>query len=149
MRHEEFEEALYSFYDRELSGQKRLELEEHLKACAECSRRLEHWSKIAQAFFAPEKLDVSEGFARRVMQRIGRLEPAGQGAPAFYRWLFPAFGLGLAVFLFFAILPETAEWVSAEDLLLVDGTEAAASELAFLPSAPGQDEILGYALEEP
>ncbi len=41
MEHQKIKELISSFYDEELNGEKKKEVEEHIKQCPECRKELE------------------------------------------------------------------------------------------------------------
>jgi len=141
-------EKLYAFYDGELPERERRQVETHLSGCAECRRVCEEWKKIAGAIFRPVAVQTSEAFVQRVMESLPEEEALPSRSRITFRWLAPAFSLAAAGLALILAWPGGNE-VSAEALILANGQDETPALLAFAPQAPGPDELLGLALEEP
>lgn len=151
MSHEEIKESISAFHDGELSQEKRLEIEAHLKTCADCRHALEAWREVARTFFKQTPVEPSPDFVLKVMGRLKDFEEPSQPRRdgTFPRWLVPAMGLGFAALFFFLAVPEQEIAVSTEILLLADGREGSVSEPDFFADPMEKEDILEYALEEP
>lgn len=106
------------------------------------------WERIVRALFRPPPLSPSEAFVRRVMAALPEAEePAVPAAPPFFRWLAPA--LSLAALTLVLAWPGGGGPLSAEALILANGPEERPSAWAFGAGEPGDDDLLGFVLEEP
>ncbi len=144
MDHAAIRERVFAFYDGELAGDARQEVEAHLQGCPECRAMVERWTATAGVFFKKPQPDTSEFFVQRVMDRI---ETQQRPRPALrwrveLRWLVPA--LGLTAMLFVVMQP-AQQPVSVEMLLL--GDTGGATSWVLSNGAPTADEMLGLAME--
>lgn len=147
--HKLIKEMIFELYDGELSPEKKGQVSAHLEDCAECRSVLGNWKKVAAVFLKAGEVSPPDLLVERVMERITDAPSPSQALPEFFgwRWLAPALGLGFAVLFFTLIFKGMEEPVSTETLLLVDGREAAVTDLAFGPAQPKTNDVLGYVLE--
>lgn len=149
--HERMKEKVFALYDGELSEAERQAVQQHLEACPDCRETYNRWVKIAGTFLRAPELPASEALVRRVMERVEVIhQPIGIWPQSVvFRWLVPVLGVGMAASLLMVTLPRSNVPVSTETLLMVNGTESVSSEWMFLREAPGEDDVLGFALERP
>ena len=153
MDHRHIQERLFDFYDGELSGSARGEVQEHVAGCGECRALLEQWKRAAGLFFRAPAVQPSEAFVHGVMRRIrqgevSRPEPF-QAIRRFLEgsWWLPA--LGLASLLYVLVTgPAQQAALSIESLLLPEGNEPAAFRQILTGESPSSDEILGLVMED-
>lgn len=146
MDHDALKQKLMDFYDGELIRIERLEIESHLKACAECRQALEHWRKTAKALFKQPGPEASEFFVQQVLKRIAgaalkRRRPSWAGV----RWLVPAFGLAAMMLV---VLRPVEQAVTVDALLFDDARQQAATRLMLASEKTSQDDVLGFMMED-
>jgi predicted anti-sigma-YlaC factor YlaD len=71
---------LVSFLENELTEEQRVEIENHIKICPDCSRLLEEFSQLWGVVQRREKIQPSPYFWTRMMQRIGEYEEGRKAA---------------------------------------------------------------------
>jgi predicted anti-sigma-YlaC factor YlaD len=76
--------SLVPFLENDLPGERRVDMENHLKICPDCSRLLEEFSLLWQTLAYPEKIQPSPYFWTRLKQRIIRHE---EGRKPVWGWL--------------------------------------------------------------
>jgi predicted anti-sigma-YlaC factor YlaD len=81
---ENIKKSLMPFLENELPEERRVEMENHLKICPECSRLLEEFSQLWQTMAHPEKIQPSPYFWTRLKQRIIGYE---EGRKPVWGWL--------------------------------------------------------------
>jgi len=145
-QHEHIKAKLFALYDGELREGERQELLAHMEACPDCRAADKRWRAIAGAFFRPPQLSPSDAFVRRVMARLEAEEQPGEELTwaAAVRWLVPALGAGLAVLALTVLVPRDEAPISTESLLL-----AQAENGEVMQESPGDDDMLGFTMEQP
>lgn len=144
MDHQSMKEQLLALYDGELGPAERQDVETHMAGCLECRERYGRWARTAKLLFQAPKVDSSEFFVRRVMDRIHALEAPKPGirwrlSPG---WLIPAFALALMLI---AVVPPAYQVMPMEAFLFQE--IASNSSWAFLNSAPTEDDTLQFVME--
>jgi anti-sigma-K factor RskA len=104
--HPQFEEDFDLYAMGALEGEEKLALESHLRQCAECAAKLEeaHGRMALLALAAPSEVAPS-AVKERLLRQIRADAPKVQasGAPAFLRWLAPAFAVAALALLVVAV----------------------------------------------
>jgi len=67
----EYSQRMAEYVEGSLDGPDRLTLEEHIASCPSCRRELRLWRRIQEAVSSLPHQRAPEGFARKVMGRIG------------------------------------------------------------------------------
>ncbi|MDD5085242.1 MAG: zf-HC2 domain-containing protein [Candidatus Omnitrophica bacterium] len=148
MTHKRIKDRLLNFHDRELTGEERREITEHIKTCGECRLALERWELISGALRRSTLEKSSKGFVESVMERI----PLPQQAIPVPRrklvpnWLIPALGYGFAILFVFAAVSYRYPTVTTENILLADVPQA--SQWIFSPELPETTKLLGITKED-
>jgi anti-sigma factor RsiW len=148
MNHDQIREQLQAFYDEELSGDARREVEAHLGGCPACRQELEEWDRIKGVWLRGPAVAPSDVFVRRVMDRIGAERGVVPFSPALPRWLVPALGVAAAAMFLFVAMPERDDMVAAEDLLLANGRSEHVTSAFFLPGRIDNDDLLNVVMED-
>jgi predicted anti-sigma-YlaC factor YlaD len=96
---------LISFFENELPEEQRVEMENHLKACSDCSRLLEDFSQLWGALKHRERIEPSFYFWTRLRQRIIEYEegkkPVLGWLGGLVGWARPAVAVGVLVICIF------------------------------------------------
>jgi anti-sigma factor RsiW len=140
MNHDQIQEALTALYDGELPGNRQKDIQDHLASCPDCQTAWEFWRRTSSALFRPPTFGASEAFVQRVMGRLPADVEEESAAWTWGQWLTPAFGLGLAAFLFVNFLSQQKSQLAAESLL-VAGLPAASDSV--MTEATPMDGLLG------
>lgn len=95
MTHDEFSALLAAFADGELQARRRLLIEEHVRHCAECARRLEELRRLSRTLRVWEPPRASTKQARAFAHSLTQLLPQMPVAspirrPSWMTWAFPA-----------------------------------------------------------
>jgi anti-sigma factor RsiW len=104
MDHQAIKDAIFEFYDGELSPGERPWIEAHLQSCPECQALLAEWRQTAKVYLQPLAGHPGERFANDVMRRVNEWEPdedrlSDSRWRAFGRWFYPALSLSMAAFM--------------------------------------------------
>jgi anti-sigma factor RsiW len=108
MTHNEIQQNLEAFYDGDLAGEQRREVERHLAGCSACAGEVERLRTISRAVFRPVPVPNTDFFVSRVMAGIREIGPVEAGG--FWRW--PA--LALLAMALFLIMTAPSERISPD-----------------------------------
>jgi len=145
MSHDTPKEKLFAFYDGELTGEARREVEAHVANCSECRDAYAQWQQTANVFFRVPNVQTSDAFVHQVMGRLtASVRPHRAASWMEMRWLIPAAGLAGILLL---VLGSAQHSVSLEALLLADGPENMPAQFVLASDTPSADDVLGLVME--
>lgn len=147
---EQYEPLISAFLDRELSGDEKVEVAEHLAACPVCQRYFDDLVAIHDVL-EREEAPVPEGFADRVMAGVGDTpqDRAVLRFPHWRRWAALAACCAIAALALWTLPPQhtkTADQSIAEDSAEVEAREVPAP--AGAPAAQAEDGTVGSEAAE-
>jgi anti-sigma factor RsiW len=140
MNHDQIQDELMALHDGELPLNRQKDIQAHLANCSECQTAWNVWRRAGSALFRPPVVEASETFVQRVMSRLPVEVEEESPVWSWGQWLTPAFGLGLAAFLFINLLSQQKSQLAAESLL-VAGLPAASDSV--ITEATPIDGLLG------
>lgn len=144
MDHEQLKQRLSEYLDGTLEGAERLQVETHLKACAECHAFCSNWRVVSQNLFVrPSEIASSEAFVRNVMDRLESIGRKRVTTLIPVSWFAPIFGA--VAILFLAVMPSPAQNFVPDALLT--GTGEGAAQWMITGERPRNDEMLNFILE--
>ena len=145
MDHDTLKEKLFTFYDRELTGEARREVEAHVANCSECRDAYAQWQQTASVLFRVPDVQTSDVFVHQVMGRLTASVRPRRAAPWLeMRWLIPVVGLAGLLLLMLSLAQHP---VSLEALLLADGPENMPAQFVLASDTPSADDVLGLVME--
>ncbi|MGC8827718.1 MAG: anti-sigma factor family protein [Anaerolineae bacterium] len=99
MTHDELVSLLAAFADGELEAGRRMLMEEHVRRCAECARRLEELRRLSRALRLWEVPGATAERARALSSTLVQMLPHRPAASCFRRpsWIAWAFPAGLVI----------------------------------------------------
>lgn len=122
--HKIIQDKLQLYFDGQLSESENQEVLRHTETCAECRNELSRLEALRGLFRTRPETPDEEGFVRRVMTRLERMEAVepkeAKQPPEFLRWLFPSLGYALSGLLMFLTMASRQPPVNADTILLSD-----------------------------